>query len=677
MTPVIKKKVRLLVLVSIVVTFAVLGFYHDTVKEYHGKAQDLIGSNHEDDRIKQSYFGNKLKSDDPKSQEGSSDETSTNSEFDVLRGDLRFQNYFGEVFNIIVRNDVSFPVKERLMEKWEPVRFYPLQSDVLTEEVLQDFIKFEPSFVEDMTIKHADVVSSLKALPNKEFYKGDGYVIVGGGKYSWYALMNIEALRRTGAELPVEVILPSESDYEFEFCEKILPSLNGRCVELRKVFGSRVYDLLNVKGYQLKSFALLGSSFQNAFLMDSDTFAVTNPDPLFSSDLFKKFTMITWPDFWRRTTSPTFYKIAGIDVGKSRVRNCNDLFTPPKYYTGENNDPYKDIPFHDRQGAMVDWSSESGELLINKKVHFKSLMLSLYYNFAGPQGFYPLLSQGGAGEGDKETFVASAHYYNLPYYQVYKKAEKAFGWFNGENIWEHSSIIQFDPLKDYEVLQKRIGEVKKKLVEFENSDTDHFDYNYDDLYRNYFTTKNSHVMFVHMHDPKMNPFTIMQSKFGFKPETNERVRNMGEELDLFGYDIEAFIWETINKYVCTESHNFRVFEENDPKKLCGEFMKGQLKFLKESGDSIYKNIAKIKWEDRQIFEQKEHVLYGKKFEEEKKKEEEEKKKEDEERKKEEEKKKDEYQKFDEFVGEKEKEKEDKAQPKEGENKKDEEEKKAA
>ena len=39
----------------------------------------------------------------------------------------------------------------------------------------------------------------------------------------------IKQLRATGAKLPVEMFIATESDYEKEFCEKILPKYNARC----------------------------------------------------------------------------------------------------------------------------------------------------------------------------------------------------------------------------------------------------------------------------------------------------------------------------------------------------------------------------------------------------------------------------------------------------------------
>jgi len=207
----------------------------------------------------------------------------------------------------------------------------------------------------------------------------------------------------------------------------------------------------DVQGYQYKAFALLASSFENAFLLDADAYPVTNPDVLFTSDLYSEYQMITWPDLWRRTTSPVFYEIRRTEIGMVPVRHLNDFFVNPKFMVyNREEDIASSVTYHDRAGTIPDWATESGEMLINKKLHFRSLILALYYNFDGPYGYYPLLSQGGAGEGDKETFVAAANYYNLKYYQVNKKPQRFSGWYNFDSkIWEHSTLVQYSPLSDF------------------------------------------------------------------------------------------------------------------------------------------------------------------------------------------------------------------------------------
>ncbi|KAH3671534.1 hypothetical protein OGAPHI_000237 [Ogataea philodendri] len=508
---------------------------------------------------------------------------------DIIRGDITFQNYFIEIFETMKKNSLSYPLAERQVLKdgkpfIENVLFYAQTWDRLSEHDCSGFLNFPAQFVNDLTLKHETVVSSLPNTAPK-FYKGSGYVIVGGGKYSWFALLGIETLRKVGSTLPVEVILPFDSDYEFEYCDQILPALNARCVEMTRVFGKETLKKFEVNGYQFKPFALFASSFENAFFLDSDAYPVGNPDVLFQSDLYKEYQMITWPDFWRRTTSPYFYQITGQEVGPKQVRHINDVFTDPKYYQSEDNaDPYNNIPFHDREGTIPDWTTEAGEMLINKTLHFKTLLLALYYNFDGPYGYYPLLSQGGAGEGDKETFVAAAHYYGLKYYQVYKMPDRAYGWFNHEQNYEHSSIVQYDPLTDFKNLQ----DVKENIRRAIEEEGESFHYEYDRFFHNYFLPSNSKVLFYHVHDPKMDPFNIVDNRFTFDLDGN-RIRNLGEDFPNFDFDLENFIWNVINHYVCEKRINFKHFENANWNSLCDGFIQDQLSFLSESSARIFRD----------------------------------------------------------------------------------------
>ena len=254
-----------------------------------------------------------------------------------------------------------------------------------------------------------------------ESYKGSsGYIIVGGGRFTWLSFLVIKQLRATGAKLPVEMFIATESDYEKEFCEKVLPKYNARC----NVFDYKLADDLkkrfDIGGYQYKMLALLSSKFENVLYLDSDNFPTRNVDYLFESDLYKENNLLLWPDAWARTTNPKYYEIAGVPVKENKLRYSKydekqaggkDKLKPLSEYT------FKDSWYHDFEGTLPDPTSETGMFMVNKSSHLKTLLLCLYYNVFGPQYYYPLLTQGSAGEGDKETFIAAAHVMKEPWYQ--------------------------------------------------------------------------------------------------------------------------------------------------------------------------------------------------------------------------------------------------------------------
>lgn len=506
---------------------------------------------------------------------------------EFIKGDITSQNFFSHILRLISLNHLSFPLKRRMtLENGKPVidnvLFYESADDRLSEHDLYEKFEFPQNFIDDLRIKHQNVVKGIPDIaPN--FYSGDGYVVVGGGIYSWYALLSIETLRKVGSTKPVEVFLPNKNDYEYEFCEKILPKLNARCIEMYRIFGPKSLKSFDIQGYQYKAFALLGSSFENAFLLDSDSFPVTNPDVLFDSKLYQEHQMITWPDLWRRTTSPYYYEIRGTEVGMVPVRHLNDFFVSPKLLSYKQGDDITTaMNYHNRAGTIPDWSTESGEMLINKKKHFRTLVLALYYNYDGPYGYYPLLSQGGAGEGDKETWVAAANYYGLKYYQVNKKPERFFGWFNHEQNYEHSTLVQYNPLEDYELLQKTQTKLRQD-IETQGED---FQYNYDDYYTNVFTSDALNPMFYHVHDPKMDPFKIMHNRWTDNLD-GQKIRNLGEDFPRINFDLELFIWGTINHYICDKKIPFNGFDGANWGALCVDFIVDELDFLKKSSAKIY------------------------------------------------------------------------------------------
>lgn len=81
-------------------------------------------------------------------------------------------------------------------------------------------------------------------------------------------------------------------------------------------------------------------------------------------------------------------------------------------------------------------------MLISKKIHEHTLLLSLFYNYYGPRYFYSLFTQGGNGEGDKETFAAAAAFYRLPFHRVEKRVQ-GIGFFESDSITQRKDLDHF------------------------------------------------------------------------------------------------------------------------------------------------------------------------------------------------------------------------------------------
>lgn len=557
----------------------------DTVHETTGLSQQ------EEETTKSEELAEEQKSTDVDSANVTDGKTDTKTTTTIgSEKEAIFKSFFNKIFNLLEDTELSQPLKQRLkLNHGKPVIdkviFFRNPEVRLSENDLYSFMDFPHEFLTSLTVQHNNFIDGIPSSVPNELYSGNGYVIVGGGIYTWYSVLAIEALRGLKSEYPIEVFLPNEDDYEPELCEVVLPRLNAKCVQMDEVFGKETLSKFRFGGYQYKSLALLASSFENAFLLDADAYPVKNPDVLFNSELFEKYPMITWPDFWRRTGSPHFYKVAGKEVGNEPIRHLNDIFVDPKFINHDDESGSAlSMTFHDRRGTLAEWSTESGEMLVNKKFHFKSLLLSLYYNYNGPYGYYPLLSQGGPGEGDKETFVAGANYFDLPYYQVNKSPDTAYGWYNVNDKYEHTTIVQFDPIKDHEILQ----EVKQKIEQDMNEHGDNFKYNYNDYFPQFFHSNNGIPMIYHVHDPKMNPFYIVEKGTTYNKH-GVKIRNLGEDFPRTNFDLELTLWKAIDKHLCKDKVNFNAFKDKDMGVLCDGFTEEQLSFLKEGAGEIWQD----------------------------------------------------------------------------------------
>ncbi|GAV30498.1 hypothetical protein PMKS-004012 [Pichia membranifaciens] len=535
-------------------------------------------------------------------------------------GEISFKAFMQAFANLAMENTLSFPHPERVISNkgktviWDTV-FIDDAYTRLSYDYLSKLMEFDDIFLQDVKLKHKIITSSLP-LENCPFYSGSGYALLGGSIYSWYSLLAVQSLRKVGSEKPVEIIIPNKHDLDEPLCEEVFPMYNARCVTFDEVYPKSVLKKLNAKGYQLKALAILASSFEKVLYLDSDVFAVENPDTLFESDLFHRYGMITWPDFWRRTTSPALYPNLGLEFSWNPVRFLNDYFTPNEllYQNGELKDPQERVNLHDLKGTLPDWSTEAGLLLVNKSTHFSALLLALYYNINGPAGYYPLLSQGGAGEGDKETWSLAAHVLDKPWWQVNNQPDKTYGtWVKDLNWIIDSCIVQVDPLEDFEgVLGLTwIQEYSRK----EMIDRGGYVYNYDysfgkqgyeyskvmgaalgnggigsfskdgakfwkPMYDEKANMEHYAVpmlskprdMFYHLHSPKLDPWEYILDNL-FTDMNNKPMRNFGTVWTRLGWDFEKWVWETVRENMCDS--------EKEIKSVNG-LNAGQIKILRDA-----------------------------------------------------------------------------------------------
>ncbi|KAJ5657939.1 uncharacterized protein N7484_001588 [Penicillium longicatenatum] len=365
-----------------------------------------------------------------------------------------------------------------------------------------DYVKVASEDVTTMKEAHTGFVAAIASSPPQlQYIPGTrGLVSTAGGSYLPVLVISLRMLRRTGSTLPMEVFLADENEYEDYICDTVLPSLNARCIVLSRIL---VAAPAKIEKYQFKPFAMLFSSFEEILFLDADAFPLEQPEALFKGEPFRTKNMVTWPDFWASSASPLFYEITGTPVPDMNLRQ----------------------------------STESGEVLISKKTHMRTLLLCTYYNYWGPSHYYPLLSQGAAGEGDKETFVAAATAMNEPFYQV-SESLCALG-HRKEGGMAGSAMAQFNPMQDYALTSRGTWRVR-------GDDAPAPD-----------------VFFIHANFPKFNPATVFE-----KHEVNPAFLDDGTYTrawtipeDVVGrfsakVDIEKAFWREILWTACELEHKF-------------------------------------------------------------------------------------------------------------------------
>lgn len=392
----------------------------------------------------------------------------------------------------------------------------------------------ESADIKRMREAHSNFINDLKkTLPHLVYEPGSrGVVMTAGYNQLPVMVISIRMLRRTWCLLPVEVLLADPSDYDEEICENVLPTLNAKCLVLSDIFRAAESGVA-IDRYQYKIMAILFSSFEEVLLLDSDAFPIYNPLSLFEQEPFKSTGMVVWPDFWYASESPYYFEIAKIE----------------------------DIPALNTRACV-----ESGQLMYSKSKHSMSIMLAAYYNFYGPTYYYPLLSQGAPGQGDKETFAWAAVALKEEFYPV-REHVMALGRMDSNGHYLGSAMAQHDPIADY-VYTKTHGLPGEPGHQGETTLENPFDIRPSEV----------RPFFIHANFPKFDPSTIFKHEMqGFGNEVigaggpthdsnGTAVRCwMSEEraVQLFGVDVERGFWEEILGTACEYEHQFGCWKGKD------------------------------------------------------------------------------------------------------------------
>ncbi|KAH9815315.1 glycosyltransferase family 71 protein [Teratosphaeria destructans] len=256
--------------------------------------------------------------------------------------------------------------------------------------------------------KHTAFVNDIPAYP-KDAFRGKGVVMLAGGRYSEFAATSLGMLRESGSTLPVEVWRLDEREEKHGWCHEI----EAEGMACRRLSDYMDTDILEIKdGRAMKVFVMLFSSFEEIIFIDADNMALRPPELLFEHEVYKETGAILWPDFWTYDNIDWLYYIVGASDGPSEEL----------------------------------WKlkcAESGEMLWDKKRHWRSLVLATYYNYHGPDLYYTLLNYGYAGYGDKDTFPLALRALNEPFHFVHVDPESS--WSNGRKGNRRVGMMQMTP----------------------------------------------------------------------------------------------------------------------------------------------------------------------------------------------------------------------------------------
>lgn len=340
--------------------------------------------------------------------------------------------------------------------------------------------------------------------------KTRGIVTTAGGQYLPVTVVSVRILRETGCELPVEVFLATKEEWDSEICDHVFPQLNTKCMVLADIFDPVHQNTrLGIQKYQFKVMSVVFSSFEEVLFLDSDCFPIHDPTEHFTSDPFRQSGMIPWSDFWYPSESLAFFDIAEIPMPQINERPA----------------------------------TESGQMFYSKSKHTDSLLLAMYYNFYGPDYYYPLQSQGAPGEGDKETFLWSAVALSNAFYSVHTRV-KAMGYHTTDGNWRGSAMVQFDTVED------RYRQHQVKTLGEENAN------------------QTVRPLFAHVNFPKIDPGQVfLDMSFGATGPTRDgdgtrrRIWHKNEKaaVAFFGFDLERRLWSVVKEVACEYEGKFQAW----------------------------------------------------------------------------------------------------------------------
>ncbi|MGA2863289.1 MAG: glycosyltransferase family 9 protein [Verrucomicrobiota bacterium] len=258
-----------------------------------------------------------------------------------------------------------------------------------------------PSGFEDLPLTLASARLALEAFLDTApsppaCYRGRGIVICGGGaRYFTNAWVCLNALRRRGCRLPIQLWHLGRREMDPDM-ERLVAPLQVECVDASRV--QRAHPVRHLGFWGLKPYAILFSPFRQVLLLDADNVPVRDPTFLFDIRPLRESGALFWPDFGGSRRADTIWRSCGLDVPAE-----------PEF--------------------------ESGQVLVDKRRCWPALRLALWFN-EHSDFYYQHL------HGDKDTFSVAFRRLHTAYRLVPHPPEPFPGGmhqhdFEGRRLFQH------------------------------------------------------------------------------------------------------------------------------------------------------------------------------------------------------------------------------------------------
>ncbi|KAK5710207.1 hypothetical protein LTR17_019097 [Elasticomyces elasticus] len=210
------------------------------------------------------------------------------------------------------------------------------------------------------------------------FYGGRGLVVSVGDDQVPFVSTSIQAFRKLGCTLPIEVMYLGDED--------LASDLRDQLERLPDVITRDMSRMIDDEAWAAKPWAILYSSFKEAIFVDGDVLFFADPADLFEDQQYRETGALFFKD---RIMAPESKRKW---LRKVLPKPISDHTRQTRYWTGES-------------GHM----QESGVVVVDKWRHFVPLLLTTRLNGidrdgnadAGRKGVYDMVY------GDKETFWLS------------------------------------------------------------------------------------------------------------------------------------------------------------------------------------------------------------------------------------------------------------------------------